>query len=190
MDGASDVLIHLLRHGETEGGPRYCGRTDVALSTEGWRQMWSAVEGGGPWRAIVSSPLTRCADFAKALARRCDAPLRLDARLREIDFGEWENRAAVEIITSDAQRLTAFWEDPLRNTPPGGETLTAVQARVLAAWADIVAERRPTLVVTHGGPLRVIHCHCSQLPLERLLDIPAPHATLQRLRIPMKEHNA
>lgn len=190
MDDASDVLIHLLRHGETEGGPRYCGRTDVALSTEGWRQMWSAVEDGGSWRAIVSSPLRRCADFAKALARRCDAPMRLDARLREIDFGEWENRAAVEIMTGDAQRLTAFWEDPLHNAPPGGERLGAVQARVLAAWADIVAERRPTLVVTHGGPLRVIHCHCSQLPLERLLNIPAPHATLQRLRIPMKENNA
>lgn len=189
MQAATFVAIDLLRHGATARASAFCGRTDVLLSQHGWRQMWAAVT-GEHWSVVVSSPLARCADFARALARRCDAPLRLDARLREMDFGEWENRTSAEIMAGDPRRLTAFWEDPLRNAPPGGERLAAVQARVLAAWADIVAERQPTLVVTHGGPMRVIHCHCSQLPIERLLDIPAPHAALQRIRIPMKENKA
>ncbi|MFZ0006897.1 MAG: histidine phosphatase family protein, partial [Steroidobacteraceae bacterium] len=61
------MLVHVLRHGETEGGARYWGRTDVALSARGWEQMRAAVAGHS-WERIVSSPLQRCAAFAEALA--------------------------------------------------------------------------------------------------------------------------
>lgn len=178
MGDAADPVIHLLRHGETERGARYWGRTDVALSAEGWRQMGSAVEGGGPWRAIVSSPLARCRAFAERLAGKIAVPLSLDARLMELDFGEWEGRTATELMGSSPEALTRFWEDPLAHPPPGGERLEAFARRVLAAWQEIGARDEPMLVITHGGPIRVILAHVSGRPLTRLHNIPVPLAAL------------
>jgi len=71
------MLAHLLRHGETEGGARYWGRTDVPLSSRGWRQMRTAVTGRS-WDLIVSSPLRRCATFAEALAEEIAVPCTLE----------------------------------------------------------------------------------------------------------------
>jgi len=176
------VTVDILRHGETTRAGTFCGRTDAPLTELGWAQMWAAVE-DAKWTAIVSSPLARCADFARTLSRKSHLPLHLDARWRELDFGEWENRTAAELMESDRTRLTAFWEDPLRHAPPGGETLAALQARVLSAWADIEAEQQPVLVVTHAGPMRVVHCHHANHPIGALLEIPIPYAALQRLQI-------
>jgi alpha-ribazole phosphatase len=67
------MLVHLLRHGETDGGTRYWGRTDVALSSKGWQQMRTAVAGRA-WDLIISSPLRRCAAFAEALAEKIGVP--------------------------------------------------------------------------------------------------------------------
>ncbi len=178
------TLIHLLRHGETEGGPRYRGSSDDALNPSGWEQMQAAVEGGS-WDRIVASPLIRCAAFAQALAERRGIPLAIDARLREMHFGAWEGRTAVEIMEEDGDALTRFWQNPAAYPPPGGEPLIEFQARVLAAWRDIVRDNsgQRVLLVSHGGPIRVILCEIRRHPVERLLEFEVAHAALLAVRI-------
>ena len=61
------TVIDLIRHGEPEGGVRIRGSRDDPLSDIGWSQMWSAVGQAKPWHEIVSSPLSRCAAFAREL---------------------------------------------------------------------------------------------------------------------------
>ena len=179
------TYIDLLRHGETTGGSRFCGKLDEPLSPHGWRQMHVAVEGAGPWDAIVSSPLSRCADFAWALARRQAIPLDSDDRLREMHFGNWEGRSAAELMAMEPEALTGFWNDPLKHTPPGAEPLTQFQARTLAAW-DAVLDRyrhRRVLLITHGGVIRVILGRVLQRSLAHLLRIEVAHASLHRTLI-------
>jgi len=148
--------IDLLRHGCTVAGAgHYCGRSDVALATEGWAQMWRAT-GGRRWDRIVSSPLRRCADFAQALALLLRVGCTLDARWQELDFGDWENRRVADV---DAARLADFWRDPDTHAPPGGERLDSLRLRVRAAREALragMAEAERVLVVTHGGPMRVL----------------------------------
>lgn len=177
------AIIDLLRHGETEDGARYHGGTDVALSGRGWEQMWSAAAGVS-WNRIVSSPLIRCAAFARALARHRAVPLEFDERLREMHFGEWEGRTAAELMAQDAAAVTRFWRDPVRHPPPGAEPLPRMQARVLSAWEAILRDEpeHRVLLVSHGGPIRVILCHVLARPLERLLEIEVGHASLRSLR--------
>jgi alpha-ribazole phosphatase len=111
------MLVHLLRHGETEGGVRYWGGMDVALSSKGSLQMRTAVAGLA-WDLIISSPLRRCADFAEALAQELGVPCRLEADLREMGFGTWEGYSTAELMHRDAERLRLFWSDPSAHTPP------------------------------------------------------------------------
>ncbi len=179
------MTIELLRHGQTEVQARYLGSTDIALSRNGWQQMRAAVAGRS-WDLIVSSPLRRCADFASTLAHELRAGCRLDADWREMSFGEWEGCSAAEILASDGERLRRFWADPSQQSPPGGEPLSALRARVVAAWQRIVNEPGPdrVLVVTHGGPIRILRALQSRLASSALLGIDVPHAALLSIESP------
>jgi alpha-ribazole phosphatase len=173
------MRVHLLRHGETEGGARHWGGTDVALSWKGWRQMRAAVA-GRCWDLIVSSPLRRCAAFAEALAQELGVRCRYEADLREMSFGEWEGRSAAELMQTDAERLRCFWSDPGAHTPPGGESLVQLHSRVMTAWQRIVTaqEGERLLIVTHSGPIRLLRAAQSRTALSALLSIDVPHGAL------------
>jgi alpha-ribazole phosphatase len=175
--------IDLLRHGETEAGSRYCGTTDTPLTTAGWEQMWTAIGHEARWQMIVSSPLKRCVEFARTLAQRHALALRTDDRLREMHFGAWEGRTAAELMQTDADALGRFWGDPSRHSPTGGESLASLQTRVLAAWHEIVSERRAILVITHGGPIRIILSYLRCVPVDRSLEIDVPLASRWRTKI-------
>ena len=179
------TLIDLLRHGEPRGGHRYRGSLDDPLSDIGWAQMRSAVGTRRPWQEIVSSPLRRCADFARELGTELGIPVVIEKNFQEMGFGLWEGRSSEEILTFDHDRLTRFWQDPLRNPPPGGEHLAAVQERVRAGWEALLARNhhRHVLLVTHGGVIRVLIALALGISLEHLSRITVPYACLTRLHV-------
>lgn len=183
------AAVDLMRHGETVDGAVFRGRRDDPLTPAGWAQMEQSYQHHGPWQRIVSSPLQRCLAPARRWAERDSLPLRIDERLREMDFGAWEGRRAAELMASDGAALMRFWQDPFAHPPPGGEPLAACRARVLegwnAAWQE--APEEPLLVVTHGGPIRLILWHLraqdadAQCNGQSLLSIPVSHACLYRV---------
>lgn len=179
------TTIDLIRHGEPVGGSKYRGQSDDPLSDKGWGQMRVAVGAHRPWNAIVSSTLSRCAEFANELAQRHALPLELDARLMEIGFGEWEGRTAAEVTAQDAALLQRFWLDPLNNMPPGAELMTAFHDRVIPAWDEILTRHRGKhiLIVGHAGVIRMVVRHVLDMPLQRVFRLAVPHAGITRVRI-------
>lgn len=186
---AAMTTVDLLRHGEPIGGRRFLGAVDDPLSERGWAQMREvAGRRAGDrcaWDAVVSSPLIRCAAFARELAECRGLPLELEPRLTEISFGAWDGRAVAEINIEQPERLGRFWRDPLRHPPPAGEPLAAFRERVLAAWDGLLARYagRHVLVITHGGAVCMIICHLLEMPLIRLWRLHVPYAGLSRLRL-------
>ena len=146
----------LLRHPSVQSPPGICyGRLDLPLAA-GWQRLipdWlRALEPVAP-AAIRSSPLGRCRQPAEALAERLQIPMRLDARLLELDFGDWEGLAWDRVPRAALDRWAA---DPLGFAPPRGEGGAALMLRVAALFQDLAAETEPWLVVSHGGPLRLL----------------------------------
>ncbi|MGE4405039.1 alpha-ribazole phosphatase family protein [Pseudomonas sp.] len=186
--------IDLLRHGETERGGGFRGSLDDALTARGWQQMREAVAGAGPWDALISSPLQRCAAFARELAERRGLPLYLEADLRELHFGDWEGRSAAELMQAGAEALGRFWADPYGCTPPGGEPLADFERRVLTALLRLhrrFAGQR-LLLIGHAGVMRLLLARQRGLPRARLLEVTVAHGELlplARLRpCPHDEH--
>ena len=184
---SKDIIttVDLLRHGEPEGGNRYRGSLDDPLSERGWAQLRAAVGQHRPWDVIVSSPLRRCADFARELADKLDLALEIEPDLREITFGEWEGRTITEIMLSNPQALERFWHDPVNHTPPGGEPLLDCAARVTTAW-HVVLERhagRHVLIVGHGGMIRLVLQHILEMPPRHIWRLEVPHASFSRVRV-------
>lgn len=178
--------IDLLRHGETMGGSRFYGKTDIPISPHGLTQMWATTQKLSPhWDCIISSPLRRCADFAHKLGQRYTIPVLLDNRIKEFNFGIWEGLTAAEIMETDADALTRFWESPLIYPPENGEYLLNFQARVLLAWHETTKTYagKKVLLVTHSGVIRAILCHVATKPIERLLDFEIEHASMRHVLV-------
>lgn len=179
------MIIDLLRHGETELGGGLRGSLDDALTAKGWVQMQAAVQDAGPWDALVSSPLQRCARFAETLGEQAGLPVQLAPGLQELHFGEWEGRSAADLMLTHEQQLGQFWSDPYAYTPPGGEAVIDFSARVLAAVAALRHEHagKHLLLVTHGGVMRLLLARARGLPREQLLQVEVGHGALCRLEV-------
>jgi alpha-ribazole phosphatase/probable phosphoglycerate mutase len=181
--------LDFLRHGEPVGGRRYRGQIDDPLSDKGWAQMRAAVSGVRPWRAIISSPLARCAAFARELAAEIGSPLSFDERLREVGFGVWEGKTAEELKREDAECVFEFKRDPVGRRPEGAEPLADFHARVAAAYEDILADHAGdhVLVVAHAGVMRMVICHVLGLPAANAYRLNVASAGMARIRVEQKD---
>lgn len=149
----------LLRHGRTPWNDdgRLQGQTDVPLDDVGRAQARAAASALAPLRPalVVSSDLVRARDTAQVLADAAGAPLRLDARLRERDFGAWEGLIGAEIEEGWPEAYAA-WRQGDEPGEMAAEPRSAVGRRVIAAIEEAAAGLDPRdllVVVGHGGAL-------------------------------------
>ena len=176
----TDRFIDLLRHGATEGGPRFNGRSDPPLTDSGWGQVRAAVGNSHPWRQVYSSPRRRCRAFAETLG----LPLVIEDDFAEIDFGDWDGLPPGVVARNWPHELQRYWEDLVGYTPPGAESLPAFRGRVIGAWQALLDNTRgDTLVVAHGGTLRVIVAEVLAMPLGAIQRLEWPHAGMARIRV-------
>ncbi len=148
--------LALVRHLAPAIRPGACyGRLDVGVSETGTREMPALVSTLASHRParVWSSPAVRCRVLAEALAEHARIGLRLRRGLLEMDFGEWEGKAWDDVPRAS---LDLWASDPLGFSAPGGETGQALIDRVAAVWREIRAAGEDCVVVTHGGPLRVL----------------------------------
>lgn len=167
------LRIALVRHPAPSVGTGICyGRLDVALSPDGI----SAVPGiarqlvGFSARKIWSSPARRCLELARAISAGTNASKHQDARLLELDFGAWEGQRWDDVPREALDRWAA---DPLGFAPPGGENGAELIARLRSFRAHLMAERQDCVVVSHGGPLKVLAALLRDSPVNLLANAPA-----------------
>ncbi|NOY67777.1 MAG: alpha-ribazole phosphatase family protein [Gammaproteobacteria bacterium] len=185
MHSSNETIIDLLRHGEPLGGNEvFRGRTDDPLTETGWQQMHSTVSDHAHWDNIITSPALRCAKFAEALSERLSIPVNHSKQLWEIDLGEWDGKLFSDIQQSYPDHFAQLWQDPVNNTPPGGEPLPEFQQRILTEWDQLQKKNkgRHVLVIAHGGTIRIIIGHILGMPLESLLKLELPYAGISRIR--------
>lgn len=139
----------ILRHTRPAAAAGLCyGRADLPLAP-GWEAEAEAILATLPTiAAVATSPLARCRRLAERVAAARGLPLVADHRLREMDFGAWENRAWDAIPRSE---IDAWAADFRHARPHGGESVAMLEARVAAA----LAEAGPSaLWVSHAGVAR------------------------------------
>jgi glucosyl-3-phosphoglycerate phosphatase len=157
--GSGSRLL-LLRHGRTayNHSGRWQGQADVPLDDVGRLQVKAVAEYLVPERpvAVVASDLSRARDTGQAVADAAGVPLSLDARLREIDVGTWEDLTDADIAAhGDAEVLAAYrrGEDVAAG---GAERLSDVGRRGAEALAEHAAalDGGTLVVAAHGALLR------------------------------------
>ncbi len=182
---SEQTVIDLLRHGEPVGGARYRGQLDDLLSERGWQQMWHAVSADTPWQTIISSPLSRCREFATRLSERLDLPLCIDERLKEVGFGEWEGCTRDMLERRDPEMVSNFYHDPINHRPTGAEPLDRFCHRVNEAIQEAIRLHPGShiLIVAHAGVIRSALIQTLGAPLGSMYRLSIPTASLSRIQI-------
>ena len=148
--------VWLIRHGETESNAarRYQGRTDEPLSARGRERLLKAGQDQTAAQVWVS-PMLRARQTAEILFPNAAQSVEKD--LREMDFGDFEGRTALEMRADPA--YCAWVESGCADRCPNGEALADFQARVCDGFFRILRRHDPSqtlLVVAHGGTLMAL----------------------------------
>jgi probable phosphoglycerate mutase len=161
--------IVFVRHGQTayNAENRLQGQRDTPLDGKGRAQAAAIGRflrdhmGGEMTRldargAFWASPLLRTRDtmeIARAAMGLPPRTYRVDARLMELSFGDWEGLTWEAIRARDPAGVQTRVYDKWDFTPPGGESYATLVER-LRPW---LAERDgDILVVAHGGVARAL----------------------------------
>ncbi len=158
--------LFIVRHAATEWSitQRHTGRTDLPLlpEAEDEARLLGRRLGRLDPALVLTSPLQR----AVATSRFAGfGEAETDARLLEMDYGEYEG-----LTTAEIRRMRPDW-DLFRDGCPGGETIEEVGARVDSLLAELRDDRLAgvdVVLFAHGHVLRVLTA--------RWLDLPAPAA--------------
>jgi len=164
------TTVFLLRHGLTKlTGPVLAGRTPgLHLDERGQAQAAAAADRLAvlPLASVVTSPLERCAETARAVlaAQRVAgrSPARhTDRRLLECDYGDWTGREIKALVKDPLWRVVQ--SHPSGVTFPGGESMSAMAERGVRAIRDLSAkvaaehgEHAVWLACSHGDLIKAI----------------------------------
>jgi len=149
-------MIYIIRHGQTDWNieHRTQGQTDIVLNTNGIKQAELITQKIANLKidSIISSDLKRAYMTAQIINKNFNKTIETDKRLREFCFGTLEG------ITRD--KITQeIWDDFNKNPKKfNAETKEEIFNRIKSFIDDIKSNNinKNTLVVTHGGPIRMI----------------------------------
>jgi probable phosphoglycerate mutase len=146
----------------------YSGRSDIPLTDVGREQARHAAQrlAGAGIDAVITSPLVRARDTAQAIADATGAPLRVDERLTEVDYGAFEGLDRAGARAKIGPPFDAWRTDPFGSPVPGMEPLADALQRAAAATADALAAHAHPVIVGHQGILRIVLVALGQMAPE------------------------
>jgi alpha-ribazole phosphatase len=169
------MILHFVRHGRASDVDGRCiGQTDRPLSDAGRAEADALAR----TRRVmdlpcISSDLARATETASHLT---SALIVEDSRLREMHFGEWEDRTWADLEATDASRLQAWMQDWTTVRAPNGESFTDVILRV-RAWLDACDRSSGEhVVVAHAGSIRAAAVTLLELPPSKAFSLTVDHA--------------
>ena len=164
------LTLYLIRHGQTEynASGRVQGWLDVPLDDVGKMQALSVGRRfiNKHVSAVYTSPLSRAAETARAIAAACKREIILDLRLREYNMGDWTGLTGDEIAATAPGYHLATHEAQI----PNGESAMEMRKRVDAFLADVISKhtsRETVVAVSHGGTLGMVVAAMLNMPAVR-----------------------
>jgi broad specificity phosphatase PhoE len=153
--------LYIVRHGQTwlNADGRLRGHADDPLDDLGNRQadaLATLFEGAGIAR-IVTSPLRRAHQTADAIAAATRAPLAVDPRFRDRDWGPWTGHVRQDVETRFAGVDQA----------PGIEPTATLARRVVAAARELLLDDDAIMLVAHDAVNRAaLAALCDNTPAD------------------------
>ena len=159
--------VYLVRHTETVCPKGICyGQSDVSI-IEPYDVVFQSIIKQLPTDAnLYSSPLLRCVLLANYIKDNSEiTAVNEDARLMEMNFGDWEMKNW-DVI--DLDELNPWMADFVTIRVPNGESFKDLHNRVIDFMHNELQQTnsKPVIIVAHAGVIRSFLCKISDLPLK------------------------
>jgi broad specificity phosphatase PhoE len=185
-------LCYFVRHGQTAWNAelRLQGQADTDMTDLGrsqavrnGRRLAELVDRPGDFD-FVASPLKRTRETMELIRAGMGLPARgyrVDARLMEVHFGDWQGFTHAELEERQPGSTAARLADKWGFVAPGagGESYQMLFDRV-RPWYEAV--ERPTICVTHGGVIRVLFKLVEDLSAAEVATMEVPQDKVLRLK--------
>ncbi len=146
---------------------------------------------------IHSSPLSRCSRLASHIRQRLGSsselaleiqgPISFDDRLREMNFGDWENQTWLGVRDAGGETWGDNWET---QATPNGESFPQLFERTCAFLEALIAATEARtgasveIVVTHSGVIRCLHAHVNGLARREAFSLSPEFGSVHLLKPP------
>jgi len=184
------VTLYLSRHGQTQANVehRFSGKRDTPLTPKGREQARTIGEiltrevGLKPPLYFVASPLRRAQLTMEIVRGVLELPpddFATDARIQEIDLGDWDELTDDEARALDPALFDARLADKWNVHVPNGENYEEVAARA-CDWARSLTS--DTFAVSHGALTRILRGLFQGLDWKEMSALEEPQGVVFRIR--------
>jgi broad specificity phosphatase PhoE len=177
--------IHLIRHGHHPLlGRVLCGRMPgVQLDEPGCLQMSVTAELIKRTRplAVQSSPQRRALQSAGIIADTCSIAVEVVPAFDEIDMGQWTGANFADLASDKAWH--AWNEKRGSMQPPGGESMVALQKRVIRHIEQLRDLQGVVTIVSHAEPIRAALMYYLEIPLDLFYSVKIDPASVSTIAL-------
>jgi len=111
---------------------------------------------------------------------------------QEMAFGKFDGVPFAQ-LQQEWPQLEAFWQSPARNTLPQAESLESFYQRVSEQWQALIEQNeQDTLIVCHGGTIRMILAHVLKLDWQNPLlysSLAIGHQSITHIQISLADQH-
>lgn len=184
------TTVLLIRHGRTTANAdgTLAGWTPgVHLDDLGNEQAASLATrlAGVPLTAVLSSPLDRCQQTARAIAEQRELAVQLDDDLGEVRYGDWTGQPLKTLSRDPLWKVVQQHPSAVTFPGKGGEGLAAMQARAVASvrrWNAELGSDAVVAVVSHGDVIKALLADALGMHLDLFQRITVDPASLSVVR--------
>lgn len=181
------TTVIFVRHGhtkQTEEGKLYSD-PEAVLSDAGMKQAKALADfckGENP-ELLFSSSASRTRATADIVGKTLAMETLCISGFEEQSVGDWEGRSYLEIKKQDPGLYERWSRDPIRNRPPGGESIEDLLDRISKSMAELLQERagKKVMIVSHAGVIRSALVLALGMPIDNFYRISVPCASVCKL---------
>ena len=176
------MRIDILRHGDCAVDVWLRGRTDSLLTEQGHEKMCTQLKQlkTSDYQKVLTSPAKRCLAFAEAQFQN----LEISDSWQERAFGIFDGLSYQQVESSYPAELQAYLQQPFDYDLQEGETFKQFQQRIQQAWTELIeSDCESILLVTHGGPMRLVLQSILNLSNETLFHIELGYASMVSIEV-------
>ncbi len=164
---------YVMRHGEAmsneKGFFETSGDPDNHITERGKQQVTDAIAHISTLGidAILTSPFPRAHETAEIISTAINIPLVIVEKIREYSMGVFDGQPVEDYFTYFGKEYVTF-----NARPEGGETHGEMMNRVMQMIMELEEkhERKTFLIVTHGGPARMLFAGGELITEEKIIE--------------------